>query len=33
MSMAAAWILYGTVGRGVVRLEHLPALELDVQLR
>jgi phosphohistidine phosphatase SixA len=33
MTMAAAWILYGTVGRDVVRLEYLPALELDVSLR
>jgi phosphohistidine phosphatase SixA len=33
MSMAAAWILHGTVGRDVVRLEYLPALELGVLLR
>jgi len=33
MSMAAAWILYGTVGRDVVRLEYLPALEMGVLLR
>jgi phosphohistidine phosphatase SixA len=28
MSMAAAWILYGTVGRDVVRLEYLPPVEM-----
>lgn len=33
MSMAAAWILHGTVGRDGLRLEHLPALELGVLLR
>ena len=33
MTMAAAWILYGTVGRDVVRLEYLPALEMGVLLR
>jgi phosphohistidine phosphatase SixA len=32
MSMAAAWIVYGTVGRDPVRLEYLPALEMDVLL-
>jgi phosphohistidine phosphatase SixA len=33
MSMAAAWTLYGTVGRDAVRLEHLPALDVGVLLR
>lgn len=33
MSMAAAWVLYGTVGRDAVRLEYLPALEMDVLSR
>ncbi|HST64036.1 MAG TPA: phosphoglycerate mutase family protein, partial [Mycobacteriales bacterium] len=33
MSMAAAWILYGTVGRDVLRLEHLPEPAMGVLLR
>ena len=33
MSMAAAWILYGTVGRDAVRLDYLPAVAMDALLR
>jgi broad specificity phosphatase PhoE len=32
MSMAAAWILYGTVGRDAVQLECLPTLEVAASI-
>ena len=32
MSMAAAWVLYGTVGRDPVQLECLPAVEVSALL-